>query len=161
LEDVVSERKRHIDAEAARAQFEQALESHEQVFEKFFLARFIGLEYRYLPEEAADQEKEVCRIEFEAGEMLMNPQGTVHGGVIATVMDISMGHLVNRVAGPGATIEMKIQFMRPISAGRAACEGRFLRRGRNLSFMESRIYGPDGKLAGLATATWKTPERSN
>lgn len=156
----MSGQPKHIDAEAARAQFERALESHEQVFEKFFLARFIGLEYSYLPEEAPDSEKEVCRIEFEAAEMLMNPQGTLHGGVIATVMDISMGHLVNRIAGPGATIEMKIQFMRPVSAGRAVCEGRFLRRGRNLSFMESRFYGPDGKLAGLATATWKTPERS-
>jgi len=157
----VSGKAKRIDVEAARAQFEQALEAHEQVFEKFFLARFIGLEYSYLPEEAPDEEKEVCRIEFDASEMLMNPQGTLHGGVIATVMDISMGHLVNRIAGPGATIEMKIQFMRPVSAGRAACEGRFLRRGRNLSFMESRFYGPDGKLAGLATATWKTPERSS
>jgi uncharacterized protein (TIGR00369 family) len=152
--------ERRIDTEAARARFEQALESHEQVFEKFFLARLIGLEYSYLPADAADSDKEVCRIEFEAAEMLMNPQGTLHGGVIATVMDISMGHLVKRVAGPGATIEMKIQFMRPVSAGRAACEGRFLRRGRNLSFMESRIFGPDGKLAGLATATWKMPDPS-
>jgi uncharacterized protein (TIGR00369 family) len=157
----VSEQERRIDGEAARKQFERALETHEQVFEKFFLARFIGLEYSYLPEEASDSEKDVCRIEFDAVEMLMNPQGTLHGGVIATVMDISMGHLVNRVAGPGATIEMKIQFMRPVSAGHAVCEGRFLRRGRNLSFMESRFYGPDGKLAGLATATWKTPERSS
>lgn len=157
----MSGQERRIDAEAARERFEQALESHEQVFEKFFLARFIGLEYSYLPEDSPDGAKEVCRIEFEAVEMLMNPQGTLHGGVIATVMDISMGHLVNRIAGPGATIEMKIQFMRPVSAGRAVCEGRFLRRGRNLSFMESRFYGPDGKLAGLATATWKTPERSS
>ena len=44
--------------------------------------------------------------------------------------------------------------------GRCTCEGRFLRRGRNLSFMESRFFGPDGKLAGMATATWKTPERA-
>lgn len=152
---------KHIDAAAARARFEEALDGHEQVFEKFFLARFIGLEYAYLPAEAPDHEKEVCRLEFDAGEMLMNPQGTLHGGIIATVMDISMGHLVNRIAGPGATIEMKIQFMRPVGAGRAACEGRFLRRGRNLSFMESRFYGPDGKLAGMATATWKTPERAS
>ena len=152
---------KRIDTAAARAQFERALESHEQIFEKFFLARFIGLEYSYLPQAAPDCEKEICRIEFDASEMLMNPQGTLHGGVIATVMDISMGHLVNRIAGPGATIEMKIQFMRPVSAGRSACEGRFLRRGRNLSFMESRFYGPDGKLAGMATATWKTPERQS
>jgi uncharacterized protein (TIGR00369 family) len=151
---------KRIDAEAARRRFEEALESHEQVFEKFFLARFMGLEYSYQPEAVPDAEKEVCYIEFDATEMLLNPQGSLHGGVIATIMDISMGHLVNRIAGPGATIEMKIQFMRPVSAGRCTCEGRFLRRGRNLSFMESRFFGPDGKLAGMATATWKTPERA-
>lgn len=150
---------RRVDAEEARARFEKALEEHEQVFEQFFLARLIGLEYSYFPEEAADADKECCHIEFEVSEMLMNPQGTLHGGIMATVMDISMGHLVNKIAGPGATIEMKIQFMRPIAAGRAVCEGRFLRRGRTLSFMESRFFSPDGKLSGLATATWKTPER--
>ena len=149
--------KRSVDADVARTRFEAALEDHEQVFEKFFLARLIGLEFAYLPADAADAEKDTCRIEFDISEMLMNPQGTLHGGIIATVMDISMGHLVNRIAGPGATIEMKIQFMRPVGAGRAVCEGRFLRRGRSLSFMESRFYGPDGKLAGLATATWKMP----
>jgi uncharacterized protein (TIGR00369 family) len=147
-----------LDAEEARARFEKALEEHEQVFEKFFLARLIGLEFSFLPEEAPDAEKDACRIEFEATGMLMNPQGTLHGGIMATVMDISMGHLVNKIAGPGATIELKIQFMRPVGTGRSVCEGRFLRRGRNLSFMESRFYGPDGKLAGMATATWKTPE---
>jgi uncharacterized protein (TIGR00369 family) len=76
---------------------------------------------------------------------------------MASVMDISMGHLVNKVAGPGATIEMKIQFMRPVTEGKVTCEGRFVRRGRTLSFMESRLFGPDGKLAALATATWKMP----
>lgn len=149
--------ERRVDTEAARARFETALKDHEQVFEEFFLARLIGLEFAYLPADAADADKDCCRIEFEVSEMLMNPQGTLHGGIIATVMDISMGHLVNRIAGAGATIEMKIQFMRPVGAGRAVCEGRFLRRGRSLSFMESRFYGPDGKLAGLATATWKMP----
>lgn len=76
---------------------------------------------------------------------------------MATAMDISMGHLVNKVAGPGATIEMKVQFMRPVIEGTVTCEGRFTRRGRTMSFMESRLFGPDGKLAALATATWKMP----
>ena len=37
---------------------------------------------------------------------MFNPQGALHGGVIATVMDISMGHLLNHVDGPGSTVEM-------------------------------------------------------
>jgi uncharacterized protein (TIGR00369 family) len=148
---------RRVDADAARAHLDRALTDHEQAFERFFLARFLDLSFAYLPLEAPDAEKEVCRVSFPVTEMLMNPQGSLHGGVMASAMDISMGHLVNRVAGPGATIEMKIQFMRPVGPGTAACEGRFTRRGRSLSFMESRLTGPDGKLSALATATWKMP----
>jgi uncharacterized protein (TIGR00369 family) len=146
-----------LDKATAREHFETALEDHEQVFEKFFLARFLDLSFEYLPSEAPDAEKVVCRVTFPVTDMVRNPQGSLHGGAMATAMDISMGHLLNTVAGPGATIEMKIQFRRPVTAGPVTCEGRFVRRGRSLSFMESRLTGPDGKLAALASATWKMP----
>ncbi|MBO6756681.1 MAG: PaaI family thioesterase [Roseibium sp.] len=148
---------KRIDEAEARAHLDKALANHEQAFETFFLSRFLDLSFEYLPADAADAEKEVCRVTFPVTDMLRNPQGSVHGGMMASAMDISMGHLVNKVAGPGATIEMKIQFMRPVTEGTVTCEGRFVRRGRSLSFMESRLTGPDGKLAALATATWKMP----
>ena len=66
------------------------------------VARFIGLDFAYLPEDAPAAEKDCCRIVFDVSEMVMNPQGTLHGGIMATVMDISMGHLVKQVAGAGA-----------------------------------------------------------
>ena len=146
---------RQIDPKAARAHFEAALDTHEQKFETFFLARFLGLRFAYLPEAAPDADKEVCRVSFDVTEMLKNPQGSLHGGILCSVMDISMGHLVAKVHGAGATIEMKVQFMRPLTGGIVTCEGRFLRRGRSMSFMESRATDADGKLSGLATATWK------
>ena len=146
-----------IDADQARAHFDTALNDHEQAFEKFFLARFLGLEFEYLPTDAADADKETCRVSFEMTDMLRNPQGSLHGGAMAAAMDISMGHLVNKIQGPGATIEMKLQFMRPIMQGRVTCEGRFLKRGRSISFMESRMWDDQGKLAAVATATWKMP----
>lgn len=151
------ETERRVDGAAARAHFERALAEHEQGFETFFFARFLDLGFEYLPADAADADKSVCRITFPVTEMIMNPQGSLHGGAMASVMDISMGHLVNKVAGAGATIEMKVQFMRPIRAGTVTCEGSFLRRGRTLSFMESRMWDADGKLAAHATATWKMP----
>ncbi|MDB4111866.1 PaaI family thioesterase [Yoonia sp.] len=52
---------------------------------------------------------------------------------------------------------MKVQFMRPVTEGIVTVEGRFTKRGRSLSFMESRLTAPDGKLVALATATWKMP----
>lgn len=148
-----------IDEGEARARFDEALETHEQAFGSFFFARFLGLSFEYLPLDAPDAEKEVCRVTFPLTAMLRNPQGSLHGGVMASAMDISMGHLVNKIAGPGATIELKVQFMRPVMEGPVTCEGRFTRKGRSIAFMESRLMGPDGKLAALATATWKMPQQ--
>ena len=116
------------------------------------------MNFDYLPENAHDSEKTELRITFNVNEMLLNPQGSLHGGVMAAVMDISMGHLLNKTAGMGATIEMKIQYLRPVRQGRVICEGRFIKKGRALSFMESRLSDDAGKLAAIATATWKMPD---
>jgi uncharacterized protein (TIGR00369 family) len=153
----MTDRPTRIDAQVATARLADALETHEQVFERFFLARFLDLSFAYLPEAAAEAAKEVCRLTFPVTDLLRNPQGSLHGGIMASAMDISMGHLVNKVAGPGATIEMKVQFIRPVMEGTVTVEGCFTKRGRSLSFMESKLYASDGKLAAHATATWKMP----
>ncbi|MEO0822845.1 MAG: PaaI family thioesterase [Pseudomonadota bacterium] len=151
-----------VDESAVRARVDEALAAHRQDFETFFLARLLGLDLAYLPEGAPDAVIEACRIRFTAEPFLFNPQGSLHGGIIAAVMDISMGHLIAKVAGAGATVEMKLQFLRPLGAGPALCEGRFLRRGRTLGFLESRLWtdeaGAPGRLAAHATATWKMPD---
>lgn len=156
----MSETPRHVDVESARHRFETALAEHEQAFETFFLARLLSLSFEYLPEDASAADKTLCRIRFPAEDIMFNPQGGLHGGAITTVMDISMGHLIKKVAGAGATLELKVQFLQPVEKGEALCEGRFLRRGRSVSFMESRLFSPGGPLAAVATATWKMPRPS-
>ncbi len=147
--------ERRVDVGEARERLEAAIADHAQEFESFFLARWLGFEFEYLLSDAADADKETCRIRFPVSEMVMNPQGSLHGGVMTTAMDVSMGHLVKKIDAAGATIEMKIQFLRPLRNGPAICEGRFIKRGRSISFLESRIWDSDGKLAAQATATWK------
>ena len=140
-----------MDENAARAAFEHALQSHKPAFGSFFLAQLFGLEISYTDD--------ACRIEVEIKDFMFNPQGSLHGGVIAFLLDVSMGHLIFHLTGsPGMTLEMKIQYLRPIRAERIKCEGRFLKRGRRISFMETRITGADGKLAAIATGTWQMLE---
>ena len=149
---------RQIDHQKVRDHIDNVLKYCKKFFEKFFLANFLGLNFDYLPEHAQDGDKTELKITFNVNEMLLNPQGSLHGGVMAAVMDISMGHLLNKTAGKGATIEMKIQYLRPVISGKVTCEGRFIKKGRILSFMESRLSDQAGKLAAVATATWKMPE---
>ena len=144
-----------IDRDSARRAFEHALEHHDQAFGEFFLIKLLRFEITY-PDDT-------CRIEFPVQDFLFNPQGSLHGGIIALAMDVSMGHLLHRLQGPGATLEMKVQFLRPLRKGRAVATGRVLRRGGSVAFLESRLTDAGGELAALATATWKTspPKPSN
>lgn len=84
-----------IDEKAARVYLDSILSDQEQAFETFFLARFLDLSFECIPLEVLDAEKSVCRVSFPMSDMLKNPQGSLHGGVMATAMDISMGHLIN------------------------------------------------------------------
>jgi uncharacterized protein (TIGR00369 family) len=139
-----------MDTAAARAIFETALATQEPAFGRFFMARFLGFDITYTDE--------TCTVAFDVRDYMFNPQGTLHGGLAAVALDVSMGHLIHHVTGePGLTLEMKVQYMRPARPGPVACVGRFLKRGRSLSAMESRMTDGDGKLLSMATATWKMP----
>jgi uncharacterized protein (TIGR00369 family) len=79
----------------------------------------------------------------------------LHGGIIATVLDISMGHLLHRTAGAGMTLEMKTQYIRAATGGIVTAEGRFIRQGRSINFLESRMHDETGELLAMATSTWR------
>ena len=136
-----------MDENAARRRFEDALATYRQDFGTFFLARLLGLEVTY--------PGATCVITFEPADFLFNPQGTLHGGVIATVMDISMGHLLNHAGGPGTTLEMKTQYLKAARVGELTCTGRFLRHGKDISYLASEGVDGQGELVAFATATWK------
>lgn len=140
-----------MDEAAARRAFEEALRTYEEGFGTFFLARLLGLDITY-PEDT-------CVVAFDAADFLFNPQGTLHGGVIATVLDIAMGHLLNRASGPGATLEMKTQYLRPVHGGRLTCTGRFLRRGREISYLVAEMVDAQGRTVAHATSTWRALAR--
>ncbi len=139
---------RKIDESSARRAFEHAISDHQQEFGRFFLARLLGLTVSY-------PDADTCLVEFEALDFMFNPQGTVHGGVIATVLDISMGHLLQKAIGPGMTLEMKTQFLRPVRIGRMRAEGRFLKKGKSINYLETRLTDAEGGLLAVANSTWQ------
>lgn len=129
----------------ARAQ--RAMDEAEPEFGKFFLARFLDLGIDY------DDERQTCTVVLPYAPHLCNPQGSVHGGVITTAMDISMGHLCHRFLHTAVTIEMQIRFFRPLS-GDGRCVGRLLKPGRRIVHLESRMYDDENRLTAFATGCW-------
>ena len=140
--------KKRIDETDAKKTFQKAIDEHNQSFETFFLSKLLGLTFDYKDDESLE-------ILFDVNEMFSNPQGTFHGGIIATVLDISMGHLLKKTLGAGSTIEMKIQYLRPVINGQVVCRSRFVKKGRSINFLESHLYNSEEKLCAHATATWK------
>jgi uncharacterized protein (TIGR00369 family) len=136
-----------VDAARAKAAFEHALTEHSQEFGRFFLAKLYGFAITFPDKE--------CEVAFEPLDFMFNPQGWLHGGVLSTAMDVSMGHLLDRTAGPGMTLEFKVQFLAPLRHGTVRCRGRIMRLGKSLAFMSSEARGADGQVAAFATATWK------
>lgn len=143
--------RKTITEKTARDAFEGALETHDQAFEKFFLARLYGCEFDYT--------EDACKVSFEVKDFMLNPQGGLHGGVAAFVLDISMGHLLWKKGGAGTTLEIKIQYAKAARAGRLTATGRFLRRGRSISYLRAELTDESGELVAFATSTWKSLSR--
>lgn len=136
-----------MDEQAASLAFKQALTTHRPEFEEFFLARLLGLRFAY--------EDQKCLVTFELKDFMFNPQGSLHGGVIATVMDISMGHLLNHLQGPGTTLEMKTQYVKAARQGSLRCCGEVTKLGQGISYLRSTMTDDEGDVVAFATATWK------
>lgn len=139
---------RKINEAVAREAFERAIAEHTQEFGRYFLARLLGLEISH-------PDDDTCIVEFEVHDFMFNPQGSLHGGLIATVLDVSMGHLLQKAIGPGMTLEMKTQFLRPARVGRLRAEGRFLKKGKSINYLETRLTDAKGSLLAVANSTWQ------
>ena len=88
---------------------------------------------------------------------MSNPQGSLHGGVMAFAMDVSMGHLCNKFLNTSVTLDTTTRFLRPVT-DKSRCEARFLRKGRSISHIESRLFDTKGQLAAVASGTWRVLE---
>ena len=88
----------------------------------------------------------------------LNPAGTVHGGLSATLLDSCMGLAVWTTLEKGlaqTTLEFKITLVRPITpaTGPIKAEGTVLNRGRRVGAAEGRIVDAQGKLLAHGTTT--------
>lgn len=88
---------------------------------------------------------------------LLNSNGVVHGGVIASIADEAAWHAILSVLGTGksmTTSELKVNYLRPIGGKRATARGYVLKLGKRLAVTRIDIFGDDRKLAAHATVTY-------
>lgn len=93
-----------------------------------------------------------------AAEFHYNPLGTVHGGIIATLLDTAAGCTVHSTlpAGVGYTsLDLMTRFIKPVTVGSGVlrCEGAIISRGRRTAAAEARLLDERGTLLAHATST--------
>ena len=96
---------------------------------------------------------------LDAGPQHTSPLGTVHGGIICDVADAALGCAHASLLAEGetfATIELKINFLKPVWAGRLTAVGTVVKAGRTIGLTECRVTDDGGSLVAFATATCMT-----
>lgn len=103
---------------------------------------------------AVDEGKVV--VELQASERHHHPGGVVQGGIITAIADAAMGISLMTAQPAGeanTTIELKINFIRPVTHGRIRAEGKVVEIRKSLLFSEADVYDEDGRLVAHATST--------
>lgn len=97
-----------------------------------------------------------ARIAFEVTDEHLNPAGTLHGGVLATLVDTAMGTAVRTATGDDdtpATSQLTVTYLRPGRTGPLSVTARVRTKGEHLTVCEADVE-QDGKAIGHAVATF-------
>jgi uncharacterized protein (TIGR00369 family) len=97
-------------------------------------------------------------MELDPAEFHYNPLASVHGGIVATLLDSVMGCAVHSTLPRGrgyTTLEIKVNYVRAITAatGRVRAEGTTIHVGRQTATAEGRLIDATGRLYAHATTT--------
>jgi uncharacterized protein (TIGR00369 family) len=94
--------------------------------------------------------------EMEVDERHHNPMGTLHGGIYCDLADAAMGYAYAATLGEGGTfttIELKINFLRPVRKAILTAEARVVKLGSTVGYVECDVKDSNGKLVARAAST--------
>ena len=113
---------------------------------------------RSLGIQVAERGDGVARIVMPLRPDMLNIGGTVHGGIICTLVDIAVGvachSLDSGTRRSQATTELGVTFLRAGTAGPLSCTARIRRRGRSLATGEAEVLDGSGRLLAVGRATY-------
>jgi uncharacterized protein (TIGR00369 family) len=113
------------------------------------IARLIGFEARDIGDGRAT-------VTLAAGPQHANPMGTLHGGILCDIADAAMGIAFASTLADGesfTTIELKINFFRPVWEAQLKAEAKVLRRGSKIGYIECEITDESARLVAKAAST--------
>lgn len=116
------------------------------------IAKLIGFEL-------VSSERGRTRFVLDAAERHANPMGTLHGGILCDLADAAMGmaHATTLEEGETfTTLELKINFLRPVWTARLYADARVVHHGKTISMIECDVTTEDGKAVAKVSSTVMT-----
>ena len=103
-------------------------------------------------------EEGLSRWTLNVQEFHYNPAGTLHGGVMATMLDSATSVAIWTTLPAGVawtSIELKSTYVRSATkaTGKLFCEGRVINVGRRVGLAEARLSDAEGKLYAHGVST--------
>lgn len=98
------------------------------------------------------------RVLMDIDPMIIQVYGKVHGGAIAGLADSAIAVAINSALPPdkgAATVELKLNFLKPVAGGILVGEGKVLSLGKNLVVGQGEIRDETGELVAVALATYR------
>jgi|SRR5277367_1535503 len=95
-------------------------------------------------------------VTLKAGPQHANPMGTLHGGVLCDIADAAMGVAFASTLAAGesfTTVELKINFFRPVWDASLKAEAKVVRRGSTVGYVECEITDESARLVAKAATT--------
>ncbi len=98
-------------------------------------------------------------MEMDAGPPHSSPMGTVHGGILCDLADAAMGMAYASALDEGetfTTLELKINFLKPVWTGRLTATGRVVKAGHTVGLVECDVHDDKDRLVARASSTCMT-----
>ena len=97
-------------------------------------------------------------VNLRAEERHLNPNGTVHGGVVYTLIDVSMAEALRTITEEDerlVTIEIKVNYMEPGNPGTLTATARVRKGGKRVTVVEAEVSQEESaEVVALATGTY-------
>ncbi len=104
-----------------------------------------------------DLQPDVAVISIEMRDDLRQPNGVLHGGVTATLIDTAMAFAVRTrlaITEATATIDLTVHYLRPHLTGTFTCTAKVVRGGKRIFTVSADVVNEDGKHIATAVSTY-------
>lgn len=125
------------------------LEKARRVFKNIPFIRLIGMELAEMKDGAAT-------VRLKMRDELRQPQGILHGGATASIIDTAMAFaVVTKLteSEKASTVDLNVHYLRPVIEGEIVCTAKIIRAGRRLMTVSAEVFNGE-KLIATALSTY-------